>query len=84
MHFKKTNVKKCAYDDIAIEQVHLVITDNASNMVKAMRDVSLPHFECFAHSLQLVINDKLAGVPALRAGWGRVPYDHAFGTLMCS
>ena len=22
-------------------------------------------------------------VPALRAGWGRVSYDHAFGTLTC-
>ena len=45
--------------DIALERVHLVITDNASNMKKAMHDASLQHFGCFAHSLQLVIHDGL-------------------------
>jgi len=45
--------------EIALERVHLVITDNASNMAKAMRDASLAHFGCFAHSLQLAINDGL-------------------------
>ena len=45
--------------EIALQRVHLVITDNASNMAKAMRDASLPHFGCFAHSLQLAINDGL-------------------------
>ena len=44
---------------IALQRVHLVITDNASNMAKAMRDASLPHFGCFAHSFQLAINDGL-------------------------
>ena len=41
------------------EKVHLVVSDNASNMVKAMSDVSFMHFGCFAHSLQLVIKDGL-------------------------
>ena len=45
--------------EIALQRVHLVITDNTSNMAKAMRDASLPHFGCFAHSLQLAINDGL-------------------------
>ena len=45
--------------DISLERVHLVITDNASNMKKAMNDASLQHFGCFAHSLQLVIQDGL-------------------------
>lgn len=45
--------------DIVPERVHVVITDNASNMTKAMRDASLPQFGCFAHSLQLAINDGL-------------------------
>ena len=45
--------------DISLERVHLVITDNASNMKKPMNDVSLQHFGCFAHSLQLVIQDGL-------------------------
>ena len=51
--------------DIALERVHLVITDNASNMAKAMRDASLPHFGCFAHSLQLVIHDGLLSQRAI-------------------
>ena len=38
-------------------KVHLFIRDNASNMVKAMSDATLPSFGCFAHSLQLVVND---------------------------
>ena len=46
--------------DIVPERVHVVITDNASNMTKAMRDASLPQFGCFAHSLQLAINDGLS------------------------
>ena len=37
--------------DVTLERVHLVITENASIMAKAMRDASLPHFGCFAHSL---------------------------------
>ena len=51
--------------DIAIERVHLVITDNASNMTKTMHDASLPHFGCFAHSLQLVIHDGLLSQRAI-------------------
>ena len=38
--------------DIALKRVHLVITDNASNIAKAMHNASLPPFECFAHPLQ--------------------------------
>ena len=45
--------------DISLERVHLVITDNSSNMKKTMLDSSLQHFGCFAHSLQLVIQDGL-------------------------
>ena len=42
---------------IALSQVHVVIRDNGSNMVKAMTEANLPSFGCFAHSLQLVVND---------------------------
>ena len=45
-------------------KVHLFIRDNALNMVKAMSDATLPSFGCFAHSLQLVVND---GVLSQRA-----------------
>ena len=37
--------------------VQLVLRDNAANMEKAMRDATIPSYGCFAHSLQLVVND---------------------------
>jgi len=37
--------------DIKTEQVHLIIRDNASNMVKAMRDGCFEDSGCFAHTL---------------------------------
>ena len=42
------------YWKISKERIHLVLTDNASNMKKALRDANLSGFGCFAHSLQLV------------------------------
>ena len=46
------------------EQVHLIVRDNASNMVKAMREAAYPDLGCFAHTLQLIIHD---GVLSQRA-----------------
>ena len=51
--------------DISHNCVHLVLSDNASNMVKAMQDASLPHFGCFAHSLQVVVKDGLLSQRAI-------------------
>ena len=42
---------------IKMEQVHLIVGDNASNMVKAMTEASCPDLGCFAHTLQLIIHD---------------------------
>ena len=42
---------------ISLLQVHIVIKDNGSNMIKAIAEANLPSFGCFAHSLQLVVND---------------------------
>ena len=50
--------------NISVNQVHLVLRDNAANMAKAMREASLLSFGCFAHSLQLVVED---GVLSQRA-----------------
>lgn len=44
---------------IARDKVHVVVSDNASNMIRAMSDALFTHFGCFAHSLQLVIKDGL-------------------------
>ena len=43
--------------EIQQEQVHLIVRDNASNMVKAMREAAYPDLGCFAHTLQLIIHD---------------------------
>ena len=45
--------------DISSEQVHCILRDNGSNMIKAMDEACLPSFGCFAHTLQLVIQDGL-------------------------
>ena len=50
--------------EIPMNKVHLVLRDNGANMVKAMRDASLPAIGCFAHTLQLVVHD---GVLSQRA-----------------
>ena len=49
---------------ISKSRIHMVVADNASNMKKALRE---GHFEaqgCFAHTLQLIVND---GVLSQRA-----------------
>ena len=50
--------------EISTDKVHLVLRDNAANMAKAMREASLTSLGCFAHSLQLVVED---GVLSQRA-----------------
>ena len=41
------------------QQVHCVVRDNGSNMIKAMDEACLPNFGCFAHTIQIVIHDDL-------------------------
>lgn len=36
---------------------HLIVRDNAANMAKCFKELELPSTSCFAHSLQLVINE---------------------------
>lgn len=43
--------------NISKDRVHLVLRDNAASMKKAMRIADLSSLGCFAHSLQLCIND---------------------------
>ena len=52
------------HGEISADKVHLVLRDNAANMAKAMQAASLPSLGCFAHSLQLVVED---GVLSQRA-----------------
>ncbi|XP_076828944.1 zinc finger BED domain-containing protein 4-like [Brachyhypopomus gauderio] len=40
-------------------KVHVILRDNASNMIKAMDRLGLASLGCFAHTLQLVVNEGL-------------------------
>ena len=42
-----------------VANVTSLVTDNASNMVIAAKELKLPHINCFAHTLQLAIEDGL-------------------------
>ena len=53
----KWNIKK--------ELVHLIVRDNASNMVKAMADGDFEDLGCFAHTLLLVIHDGILSQTAV-------------------
>lgn len=44
---------------ISKESVHVVLRDNAKNMVKAMDDAGLPSLPCVAHTLQLTVHEGL-------------------------
>ena len=39
------------------EQLHLIVRDNAANMVKAMNDAGYPDLGCFTHTLQLIVHE---------------------------
>ncbi|KAL6463619.1 hypothetical protein MHYP_G00280100 [Metynnis hypsauchen] len=44
---------------IPLNKVHVILRDNASNMKKAMDNMRVRSLGCFAHTLQLVINEGL-------------------------
>ena len=41
------------------DKIVCAVTDNASNMVSAIRETSWRHLPCFAHSLNLVVQDSI-------------------------
>ena len=49
---------------ISKSRIHMVVADNASNMKKALREGRFKAQGCFAHTLQLIVND---GVLSQRA-----------------
>ena len=42
---------------ISKTRVHLIIHDNASNIKKVSQEARLPSLGCFAHTLQLIVNE---------------------------
>ncbi|XP_060761342.1 zinc finger BED domain-containing protein 4-like [Neoarius graeffei] len=42
---------------IQTERIHAILTDNAKNMQKAMRDADFPGLPCMAHTLQLAVHE---------------------------
>ena len=49
---------------IADDRIHVIVRDNASNMVEAFEDGNISSIGCFAHTLQLIVHD---GVLSQRA-----------------
>jgi hypothetical protein len=45
--------------DITPEMCHVVISDNAANMVKTFADLKLDRVGCFVHTTQLALRDGL-------------------------
>ena len=43
--------------NVEVTKFHVIVHDNAANIMKAMRDADLLHVSCFAHSLQLCLHD---------------------------
>jgi len=44
---------------ISKSRIHMAVADNASNMKKALREGNFEAQGCFAHTLQLVVNDSV-------------------------
>ncbi|KAL1281447.1 hypothetical protein QQF64_000250 [Cirrhinus molitorella] len=54
------------FRDFNIEnKVGCVVTDNAANMVAAVKKLVLRHMPCFAHTLNLIVKDGLSAVAEL-------------------
>lgn len=57
---KISNVLTQIVEDWGINnKIHAVVTDNAPNMVKAVRTKMWKHIPCYAHSLNLVVKDSM-------------------------
>ena len=51
--------------NIEKKKVHLIVRDNASNMIKAMADGDFEDLGCFAHTMQLIIHDEILSQRAI-------------------
>lgn len=56
----------CREWEIAPEKVAAVVTDNAANQTAAIRLTGFTHLPCFAHSLNLVVQDGVKKIYELR------------------
>ncbi|XP_076838907.1 zinc finger BED domain-containing protein 4-like [Brachyhypopomus gauderio] len=45
--------------EIPFDKVHVMLSDNAANMKKAMGSMKVCNLGCFAHTLQLIVNEGL-------------------------
>ena len=58
---------------ISKERVFMILRDNGTNMAKGINLVEISNLSCFAHALQLVVNDglqaKYAVVDAAAKTW---------------
>ena len=53
-------------------KVFAIVTDNAANMVAAIKKLPVYHVPCFAHTLNLVVQDSLNNLRTLSSARGKV------------
>ncbi len=42
-----------------LDKIHSVVTDNAANVTAPIKQVNVRHTPCFAHTLNLVVQDSI-------------------------
>lgn len=54
-----TALAKMAEEWNIADKINFVVTDNAANITRAVRDMGWKHYGCYAHTLNLIIQDTL-------------------------
>nr|XP_047142890.1 zinc finger BED domain-containing protein 4-like [Hydra vulgaris] len=59
VHIKEYLQKSLETFEIPLSKIHLIVTDNASNMKAAVKNSGMSSIPCFIHTLQLCIHDSI-------------------------
>nr|XP_012563472.1 unnamed protein product [Hydra vulgaris] len=59
VHIKEYLQKGLETFEIPLSKIHLIVTDNASNMKAAVKNSGMSSIPCFIHTLQLCIHDSI-------------------------
>ncbi|XP_012561149.2 zinc finger BED domain-containing protein 4-like isoform X1 [Hydra vulgaris] len=59
VHIKKYLQKGLETFEIPLSNIHLIVTDNASNMKAAVKNSGMSSIPCFIHTFQLCIHDSI-------------------------
>ena len=70
-HHTASNISKVLLEmlsdyNIPPEKVHAIVTDNAHNITKGVKDAGFINLGCFLHTLQLVVNNAVLAQPGVQ------------------